>query len=296
MLLTAFRQLVDPRFGLRLSHDPEKGLSLQLHYTIETRYDYYLADLSFLPYLRRGHRPLHDLTVSFLATLLHKTNIGDWSQYLEQGIYNDWLSEQDHEEPERDRAQLLSYYTDPKGLPARYYALLHPERHETPDELARHLERLRSGAYPAPLQRLTAALRETLPLLDAFDISLADIAYPLSEKELDEQGGYPVQPDEYISLVWNDHRTLLIDDMQQNHQYHIEGTANEYGFWPLGGVIVCRPDEPYEVRKRDHEAFDGILEFLCRLQEVSGEIKQLFGIVENRNQQSSQEETPHGTQ
>lgn len=291
-LITAFRRLVDPQFDLRITHDGERGLALQLHYAVETRYDFYLADVSFLPHLRRRYRPLHDLTVSFLATLLRRTAIGDWSQYLDQGIYHDWLSESDGEEsPDHDRKRILSYYGKKDGPPARYHDLLHPGQVDTTDELARRLDRLRPARYPAPLRRLAAALRETLPLLDApgssaegygpqADISLADIAYPLSQEELDERGSYPVQPDEYISLVWNDHRTLATDDMQANHHYHIESTGNEYGLWPLGGVIACRPDEPYEIRKRDHEAFDGILEFLCRLAEYGQEIKQLFGVTD----------------
>jgi len=280
-LLTAFRRLVAPRFDLRIVHDGEQGLALQLHYAVETRYDFYLADVSFLPHLRRRHRPLHDLTVSFLATLLRRTAIGDWREYLEQGVYHDWLSETEgEEETEHDRRRTLSYYGKKDGPPARYHDLLHPVQVETTDELARRLDRLRPARYPAPLRRLAAALRDTLPLLDASDISLADLAYPLTQEELDERGSYPVQPDEYISLVWNDHRTLMVDDMQRNHHYHIESTGNEYGLWPLGGVITCRPDLPCEIRERDHAAFDGILEFLCRLAEYGQEIKQLFGVTD----------------
>ena len=281
LLITAFRRLVDSRFDLRMIHEKETGLSLQLHYAIDTHFDYYLADVSFLPHLRRRHRPLHDLTVRFLATLLRRTAIGDWSQYLPEGVYHDWLSEADDEErSDRDRRALLSYYGRKEGLPARYYDLLHPERIETTGELACRLDRLRPGSYPAPLRSLVEAMRDTLPLLDADDLSLADLAYPLTQEELDERGSYPVQPDEYISLVWNDHRTLMVDDMQRNHHYHIESTGNEYGLWPLGGVITCRPDLPCEIRERDHAAFDGILEFLCRLAEYGQEIKQLFGVTD----------------
>jgi len=280
-LLVTFRRLTDPRFDLRIIHEEEKGVSLQLHYAIETRYDYYLADVSFLPHLRQHHRPLHDLTVRFLATLLRRTAIGDWREYLEQGIYHDWLSETDDEErSDRDRRALLSYYGKKEGLPSRYHDLLHPERIETPEELVRRLDRLRPGGYPAPLRSLMETMRDTLPLLDAADISLAALAYPLTQEELDEQGSYPVQPDEYIALVWNDHRTLTVDDIQQNHHYHIESTGNEYGLWPLGGVLICRPDEPYEIRKRDLDAFNGILESLCRFTEGGQEIKKLFGVTD----------------
>ncbi len=280
-LLETFRRLVPEEFNLRLIHD-DKGLNLQLYYQIDTEYQCYLADVAFLPHLKGRYRPLHDLTVSFLALLVERTAIGDWYQYLEQGIFHEWLSEQDHEEPEQDRKNILQYYSDPKGVPTLYHNLLHSktERPRSTEELARRLKRLRSKDYPAPIQLLVEAIRDCLPVLDEPGISLAELAFPLSEEDIDQGGGWPVEPDEAIALVWNDHRILHLDEMRENHHYHIESQSNEYGFHPLGAIIDCRADEPYTIEKRLTEPFFKILSFLNRLDECGLEIKRHFHVAE----------------
>lgn len=276
-LIETFVRLLPEGFGARLLYEEDR-LLLRAHYAVTLDYDIYMIDVSFLPFLKRRYRALHDFVTGFLATLLRRSAIGDWSEYVKGGNFYDWIDEQLLNEPDDQLQLVLDYYTDETQAPARYLKLLNGKTPGT-KELAARAGRLRLNSYPKPLRELAVTLSEYLPLLDAPGLSLSSNVHPV-----DEEYGYPVEPHEYISLVWTHPRYGDGDIMQESHYSHIESQGSEYGMRPIGKVIDCYADKPYRIG-RQSGATQKLLQLLCELVRHSDAVKHHYGVLKNQNSQ-----------